>query len=117
MPAPLILTDETFAPAIEVYEGLAVVDFWAAWCGPCRAVAPVVERLAERYAGRVKFAKLDIDAHLETAMRFRVQSIPTLLFFRDGTLVDRTVGALPEVILSAKIKQLLRPLAPVPQAA
>ena len=115
MPGPITLTDETYATAIEVHDGLAVVDFWAAWCGPCRAVAPVVERLAERYAGRVKFAKLDVDAWPNTAMRFNVQSIPTLLFFRGGTLVDRTVGALPETVLSTKIEQLLR--FPAPQAA
>ena len=106
----LVVTDETFALAVEAHTGLAIVDCWAAWCGPCRALVPVIERIAERYIDQVKVVKLDVDANQATAMRYNVQSIPTVLFFRDGEPIDRTVGALPESILSAKIEQYLAEL-------
>jgi thioredoxin 1 len=107
MPNIIHVTDETFALAVEAHAGPAIVDFWAAWCGPCRALAPVIERIAARYDGRVKVAKLDVDANPSTPSHFHVQSIPSVLFFLDGQLVDRTVGALPESMLATKIEQLL----------
>ncbi len=106
MSAPLKLTDETFALAIDA-EPLVVVDFWAPWCAPCLALGPVVDRLADRYNGRVTFGKLDVDENSATAHRFGVQSIPAVLFFRGGEVVDRTVGALPESLLATKVDQLL----------
>jgi len=112
----LLVTDESFALAIDA-QPIVVVDFWAPWCGPCRALGPVVERLATQYEGRVTFAKLDVDQSPATAARFGVQSIPALLFFRNGELVDRTVGFLPESILKAKVEQILTAAANAPQAA
>ena len=101
------ITDDNFATEIESTDGLAMVDFWAAWCGPCRMVAPIVEQLAEDYDGKLKVGKLDVDANIRTASRFNVRSIPTILFFRDGQVVDQVIGAVPRPALESKIKQLL----------
>ena len=100
---PLEITDENFADEIETAEGLSMVDFWAEWCGPCRLVGPVIEELAEEYSDRVKVGKLDVDANPDTALRFNVRSIPSILFFKDGELVDTVVGALPKASLEQKI--------------
>lgn len=97
--------DDTFATEIEAYEGLAVVDFWATWCAPCRMIAPIVEQLATEYAGKAKVAKLDVDNNQRTAARFNVRSIPTILFFKDGKLIDQVVGAVPRPALEAKFKE------------
>jgi thioredoxin 1 len=101
----LQVTDATFAAEVERTPGLVVVDFWATWCGPCRAVAPVIERLAEDYRGRVKVVKLDTDANPATAVRFGIRSIPTILLFRNGEPVDGVIGADPRLraILDEKI--------------
>lgn len=84
-----------------------LVDFWATWCGPCRRLAPVVEQLATEYAGALRVAKVDVDAQPEVAQRYGIQSIPTLLFFKRGAVVDQAVGALPKAVLEAKIKALV----------
>lgn len=99
------VTDTDFETEIEKHEGLAVVDFWAAWCGPCRMVAPVLDQLSVEYAGKVKVAKLDVDTNIRTPTRFEVRSIPAILFFKKGELVDRVIGAVPKAELEAKFKQ------------
>jgi thioredoxin 1 len=104
---PIIVTDSNFASEIEGEKGLAIVDFWAIWCGPCRMVAPIIEQLAEQYHGQVKVAKLDVDANLHTTTRFNVRSIPSILFFRDGKHVDTVVGAVPKPQLERKIQEHL----------
>ncbi len=88
----LVLTDDSFAQEIEQGEGLAVVDFWAEWCGPCRAVGPVIEAIADDYVGKVKVGKLDVDSNRQTTERFNVRSIPSILYFKDGELVETVVG-------------------------
>lgn len=87
--------------------GLSMVDFWAVWCGPCRIVAPIVEQLADEYAGQLAVGKLDVDANQRSATQFNVRSIPTLLFFKEGKVVDQVIGAVPRGVLEAKIKQHL----------
>ncbi|HEX2094207.1 MAG TPA: thioredoxin [Longimicrobiaceae bacterium] len=99
------VTDDNFQAEIAGASGLAVVDFWATWCGPCRMVAPIVEQLAQEYAGRVKVGKLDVDSNPRSAAQFNVRSIPTILFFKDGKLVDTVVGAVPRQALEQKIQQ------------
>jgi thioredoxin 1 len=105
MAHPVVVTDATFAEVVEQRDGLVVVDLWAEWCGPCRILGPTLEALAAEYEGRVVIAKLDVDANPVTSERFDVRSIPTLLFFRGGTMVHRSVGALPKAQLARKIEQ------------
>ncbi|MEX0890966.1 MAG: thioredoxin [Gemmatimonadota bacterium] len=104
---PISVTDGNFATEIEGADGLSMVDFWAAWCGPCRMVAPVVEQLAQEYEGRLKVAKLDVDANQQTAAKFNIRSIPSILLFKDGKHVDTVVGAVPKNLLERKIQEHL----------
>ncbi len=102
------VTDATFTEAIEDADGLAVVDFWATWCGPCRIVGPIVEELADEYAEKgVKVGKVDVDQNPKTASRFGIRSIPSILFFKDGKHVDTVVGAVPKTHLEKKIQEHL----------
>jgi len=103
---PIILSDTTFSSEISKHP-LMVVDFWAAWCGPCRMVAPIVEQLAKEYAGRVVFGKLNVDENPLTSNEFQVQSIPTLVIFRDGQPVDGIIGAAPKYQIESKLKAQL----------
>ena len=100
-----VVTDDNFEAEIEKHQGLSVVDFWATWCGPCRMIAPVMEQLATEHAGKLKVAKLDVDTNIKTSTRFNVRSIPMLLFFKDGKVVDQIVGAVPKASIEAKITQ------------
>ena len=99
------VTDETFAQEVEKSSGLVVVDFWATWCGPCRMIAPSLDQLATEYEGKVKIAKVDVDTNQQSAMRFNVRSIPMLLFFKEGKVVDQIIGAHPKPSIEAKIRQ------------
>jgi thioredoxin 1 len=100
---PIILSDATFSSEISKHP-IMVVDFWAVWCGPCRMVAPIVEQLAKEYSGRVAFGKLNVDENPLTSNEFQVQSIPTLLIFRDGQPVDGIIGAVPKYQIESKLK-------------
>jgi len=100
---PIEVTDSTFKETVERHP-LVIVDCWAPWCGPCRMVAPIVEELARDYAGKVLFAKLNVDENRSTATQYQIMGIPTLLVFNHGKLVDTIVGALPKQMLEPKIK-------------
>ncbi|MGH7663056.1 MAG: thioredoxin [Gemmatimonadaceae bacterium] len=97
--------DTNFESEIEKHDGVAVVDFWAAWCGPCRMIAPIVDQLASEYNGKVKVAKLDVDANIRTATKFNVRSIPMLLFFKGGKVIDQIVGAQSRASIESKFRQ------------
>jgi thioredoxin 1 len=104
----ITVTDDTFVASVEKGEGLTVVDFWAAWCGPCRLVAPIVEQIAEEYAGKgVRVGKVDVDHNPAVTSRFGVRSIPSILFFKDGKLVETVVGAVPKPVLVRKVESHL----------
>ena len=105
---PVAVTDASFRRDVLESDLPVLVDLWAPWCGPCHMIAPVVEKLAGEYAGRVKVAKLNVDENPSTANAYHVQGIPTLLIFRNGRVVDRIVGAAPEPLLRGKLDAALR---------
>lgn len=92
----LTLTQENFKTEILDYEGVALVDFWAPWCGPCRMVAPIIEELAEEYAGKAKIGKVNTDENLDLSVQYQIRTIPTMLIFKDGRVVDTLHGAMPK---------------------
>ena len=104
----LEVSDDSFDSEIINSDIPAMVDFWAAWCGPCRAIAPIVEELADSYAGRMKVAKMDVDTHQEIAMRYKIISIPNVLFFRSGEVVDQIIGAVGKKDIEEKLSNLLQ---------
>ena len=101
---PIELTDQNFAGVI-TQSKLVLVDFWATWCAPCRTIAPSVEALARQYAGKLTVGKMDVDRNQATPARFDIESIPTLLLFKEGKLVDGVIGAVPKAELEAMVKK------------
>lgn len=103
----LTVTDQTFEAEVLKSETPVLLDLWAPWCGPCRMVEPVVTKLADKYAGRFKVCRLNVDENPQTARKYHVMSIPTLIFFKGGEAVDTVIGAVPESALQPKMDRLL----------
>ena len=101
------LTEENFRRETLESATPVLVDFWAGWCGPCRAIAPVIDELASTFDGRATVGKVDVDEQPGLAQQYRIRSIPSLLFFRDGTVVDRVAGTAPRSVLAEKLERLL----------
>ena len=101
------VTDKDFKQEVVDSNLPAVVDIWAPWCGPCRMIGPIVDKLSEEYEGRVKFCKLNVDESRQTAISYGVQSIPLLLFFKNGGKVDESLGAMPEEMIRPKVEALI----------
>ena len=107
MSHPVAVTDSTFQDEVVNSATPVVVDFWAEWCGPCKAIAPIVEELAGEYDGKVKFAKMDVDTNPSTPMQFGIRGIPTLIIFNGGKAVDQVVGAVPKSMLKKRVEEAI----------
>jgi thioredoxin 1 len=103
---PVVVTDATIDAAANQYP-LFILDCWAEWCGPCRTIGPIIEQLAKEMKGKVVFGKLNVDENMQTANKYRISAIPTLMVFKDGKLIDKLVGAYPKPALAAKIQRFL----------
>lgn len=101
-------TDETFQAEVANSALPAVVDFWAVWCGPCKMIAPLVDELSRDYAGRAVFAKVDVDSCPKVAAQYSIRSIPTVLFFKGGKVVEQVIGAVPKKVLVEKMEATLK---------
>jgi len=106
MAKPLELTDQNFEEVINTDKPV-LVDFWAEWCGPCKMIAPVVQELAADYDGKAVIGKLDVDSNPEVSAKYGIRSIPTLLVFKNGEIVDKQIGAVPKTVLSGKLDNQL----------
>ena len=104
---PVHVTDDAFEKTVMESEIPAIVDFWAPWCGPCRMIAPILDKLAQEQAGKLLIAKVNTDENPEWAMKFGVQGIPTMLFIAEGKVIHRQVGALPEPMLRETVSQFM----------
>jgi len=107
MSQPIAVTDSNFQSEVIESKLPVLIDFWAAWCGPCRMIAPIVEELSSEYDGRAKICKLDVDTEQKTAAEFGVRSIPTLLIIKDGKVADQLIGAVPKEQITEKLDAAL----------
>lgn len=101
------VSDANFDQEVLRSEQPVLVDFWAVWCGPCKAIAPIVDGLAASYAGKLKVAKVNVDQNGATPSRYGIRGIPTLLFFKDGKVADQVVGYVPQDVIEEKVKRLI----------
>jgi thioredoxin 1 len=101
------LTDANFHEKVLSHKGVVMIDFWAEWCGPCRMVGPIVEEISKEYEGKAIVAKLDVDDNPEVSMRYGIRSIPTILFVKDGEIIDKHIGATTKAVLAKKLEEAL----------
>lgn len=101
------LTDSSFDSEVTNYKGVVLVDFWAGWCGPCRAIAPVIDEIATEYQNRAKIAKMNVDENQLTPGKFNIRAIPTMIIFKDGKVVDQITGAVGKNIITSAIDKAL----------
>ncbi|MFZ1684248.1 MAG: thioredoxin [Candidatus Zixiibacteriota bacterium] len=107
MAKPIEITDSSFEAEVLQSDRPVVVDFWATWCGPCKMIAPILEEVATEMGDRVKIAKLDVDSNNRTAGKYNIMSIPSLLFFKNGQVVDQVIGAIPKSQLVSRLEKVL----------
>ncbi len=107
MMATVQITDDNFKDEVLQSDVPVLIDFWAEWCGPCRMIAPIVEELSNEFDGKLKVGKLDVDQNQQTAIRYGVRSIPTVLLLKDGEVKDTIIGAVPKSIFTEKINAVL----------
>jgi thioredoxin 2 len=105
--SPVVVSDATFASEVERSQLPVLVDAWAPWCGPCRSIAPLIDELAAELVGKMRFAKLNVDDNPATSQRFQIASIPTLLVFQEGRVVDRMVGAMPKTEIKRRLQRII----------
>ena len=104
----LVLTDANFDELVLKSDKPVLVDFWAEWCGPCRMVGPSVEELSKEYEGKAVIGKMDVDSNPNVSMQFGIRNIPALLYFKDGKVVDKQIGAVPKSVLAGKLEAQLK---------
>jgi thioredoxin 1 len=104
---PITITDANFESEVMKSDKPVVIDFWAAWCGPCKMIAPIIEELAGDYEGRAKIGKLDVDENQQTAIKYGVRSIPTVLIIKNGELKDTIIGAVPKSVFISKLEAVI----------
>lgn len=107
MSKPMDITDDAFDTEVLQSDKPVIVDFWATWCGPCKMIAPILEEIAGEYDDKVKIVKIDVDSNSQTAGKYNIMSIPSLLFFKNGEMVDQVVGAIPKAQLAARLDKVL----------
>lgn len=104
---PVEITDSNFEELVLKSDKPVLLDFWAVWCGPCRMIAPIVEEMAKEYEGKAVIGKVDVDNNTAVATKFGIRNIPTILFFKDGEIIDKQVGAVPKKTLVEKLDAML----------
>jgi thioredoxin 1 len=107
MSKPVEINDGSFEAEVIKSDKPVIVDFWATWCGPCKMIAPILEEVATEYDGKLKIAKMDVDSNTKVASQYGIMSIPTLLFFKNGQLVDQVIGAIPKAQLVNRLAKVL----------
>lgn len=107
MSKPINITDDSFETEVLQSDKLVLVDFWATWCGPCKMIAPILEEIASEMSDRVKVTKMDVDSNKVVAGKFNIMSIPSLLFFKNGKMVDQIVGAVPKAQLVSRLDRVM----------
>jgi thioredoxin 1 len=110
----LEVSDATFDQEVLKSEQPVLVDFWAEWCGPCKAIGPTVDAVAAKFAGQLKVAKVNVDHNGATPSRYGIRGIPALLLFKDGKVADQIVGYVPQTVIEEKVQRLLAPVTPAP---